>query len=73
MLKHVHLLMQGIIIMLLGCIKTLLLPTVFISINASLSNKRPSHFLWEKGDQMPLKMALGYWPFCMFAQILSLF
>ena len=37
MLKHVNVLMQGIIIMLLGCIKTLLLPTVFISINAPLT------------------------------------
>ena len=73
MLKHVNLLMQEIIIMLLGCIKTLLLPTVFISINAPLSSKRLSHFLWEKGGQMPPKMALGHWMFCMFAQILSLF
>ena len=45
MLKHVNLLMQEIIIMLLGCIKTLLLPTVFMSVNAPLFNKFPSHFL----------------------------
>ena len=73
MLKHVNLLMQEIIIMLLGCIKPLLLPIEFILINAPLSNKSPSHFLWEKGGQMPPKMALGHWTFSMFAQILSLF
>ena len=36
-----------------------------------LYNKCPSHFLWEKGGQMPPKMALGHWNVCIFAHILS--
>ena len=48
MLKHVHLLMQEIIVMLLGCIKTLLLPTVFISINAPSLINAPLTFYEKK-------------------------
>ena len=47
MLKHVNLLTQGILIMLLGCIKTLLLPTVFISINVPSLTNAPLTF-YEK-------------------------
>ena len=63
MLKRVNLLMHEIIIMLLGCIKTLLLPTVFISINAHSLINAPLTFYEKKVAKCHQN----------FTQILSLF